>query len=156
MPISSDTKREYDASRELRSGRHDKETVTLLYRLANHMEQPYSSVPKFDKPLKLPFLAHSPFKTNLQKFLTNLIRRHRHVLIPYRLPTKTVQEMPHPSLSKVLWNHKRKVTDLGRSWKHQECQCQQFAKKHLRATRIACTEFFRSFCFIWLGVPSAP
>ncbi|CAE7917241.1 unnamed protein product [Symbiodinium sp. KB8] len=32
--ISSDTKQEYDASRELRSGKHDNETVTLLYRLA--------------------------------------------------------------------------------------------------------------------------
>ena len=35
--ISSDTKQEYDASRELRSGKYDNETVTLLYRLANHM-----------------------------------------------------------------------------------------------------------------------
>ena len=39
--ISSDTKQEYDASRELRSGKHDNETVTLLFRLANHMEQPW-------------------------------------------------------------------------------------------------------------------
>ena len=41
--ISSDTKQEYDASRELRSGKHDNETVTLLYRLANHMEQRWRS-----------------------------------------------------------------------------------------------------------------
>ncbi|CAE7863944.1 unnamed protein product [Symbiodinium necroappetens] len=40
---SSDTKQEYDASRELRSGKHDNKTVTLLYRLANHMEQPWRS-----------------------------------------------------------------------------------------------------------------
>ena len=143
--ISSDTKQEYDASCELRSGKHDNEAITLLYRLANHVEQPWrskararlrlvlqfrnASVPRFNKSLKLPLLAHSQYKTNLQKFLANLIRRHRRVLIPYRPATKTVQEVPHPSLSKVLWNHKRKVTDLGRSWKHQECQCQQFAKK---------------------------
>ncbi|CAE7399425.1 unnamed protein product, partial [Symbiodinium microadriaticum] len=38
--ISSDTKQEYNASRELRIGKHDNETVTLLYRLANHMEHP--------------------------------------------------------------------------------------------------------------------
>ncbi|CAE7466228.1 unnamed protein product, partial [Symbiodinium sp. CCMP2456] len=36
--ISSDTKQEYDVSRELRSGKHDAEAVTILYRLANHME----------------------------------------------------------------------------------------------------------------------
>ena len=41
--------------------------------------------------------------------------------------------MPHPSLSKVLRNHKRKVTDLGRQWEQQECQCHIFAKKHPRA-----------------------
>ncbi|CAE7190176.1 hypothetical protein AK812_SmicGene2104 [Symbiodinium microadriaticum] len=47
-------KKEYDASRELRSGKHDNETVTLLYRLANHME--------------IPFLAQNDFKTNAQEF----------------------------------------------------------------------------------------
>ena len=124
--------------------RPDNETVTLLYRLANHMEQPWrskararlklvlkfrnASVPRFNKPLKLPFLAHSQFKTNVQNFLANLIRQHRHVLVPYHLPTKTVQEMPHQALSKALWNHKRTITDLGRDWKVQTCQCQEFAK----------------------------
>eukprot|EP00439_Symbiodinium_sp_Y106_P054574 s1990_g7.t1 len=146
--ISSDTKQEYDASRELRSGKHDNETVTLLYRLANHMEQPWrskararlkhvlkfrnASVPRFNKPLKLLFLAHTRFKTNVQKFLADLIRQHRHALVPYHLPTKTVQEMPHQALSKALWNHKRTITDLGRDWKVQTCQRQEFAKKHPR------------------------
>ncbi|OLP93944.1 hypothetical protein AK812_SmicGene24107 [Symbiodinium microadriaticum] len=80
--ISSDAKQEHDASRELRSGKHDNETVTLLYRLANHMEQPWRSkararlrrvltfrnatVPKFNLPLKIPFLAHNDFKNNTQ------------------------------------------------------------------------------------------
>ena len=142
--ISSDTKQEYDASRELRSGKHDNETVTLLYRLANRMEQRWrskararlklvlkfrnASVPRFNKPLKLSFLAHTQFKTNVQKFLADLIRQHRHVLVPYHLPTKTVQEMPRQTLSKALWNHKRTIADLGRD----SCQCQEFAKKHPR------------------------
>ena len=111
--ISSDTKQEYDASRELRSGKHDNETATLLYRLANHMEQPWRSkararlrrvlnfrnatVPKFNLPLKIPFLAHDTFKNNVQQWISKLIRRHRHTLIPYHLPTKTIQELPHPS-----------------------------------------------------------
>ena len=70
---------------------------------------------------------------NVKKFLGDLIRKHRHTLIPYHLPTKTVQELPHPSLTKVLWNHKRKVTDLGRHWRQQECSCKKFAKQHPRA-----------------------
>ncbi|CAE7805157.1 unnamed protein product [Symbiodinium sp. CCMP2592] len=77
--ISSDTKQEFEASKELRSGKHDSETVTLLYRLANHMEA------------------------------------------------------THPSLERALWNHKRKVTDMGRHWKPTECQCAQFIKQHPRA-----------------------
>ena len=89
-----------------------------------------ASVPRFNKPLKLPLLAHLQFKTSVQKFLANLIRQHRHVLVPYHLPTKTVQEMPHQALSKASWNHKRTVTDLGRDF--QTCQCQEFAKKHPR------------------------
>ncbi|CAE7738998.1 unnamed protein product, partial [Symbiodinium necroappetens] len=115
--ISSDTKQEYDASRELRSGKHDNETFTLLYRLANHMEQPWrfkararlrrvltfrnATVPKYNLPLKIPFLAHNDFKTNAQEFVTRLIRQHRHVLTPHHLPTKTTQEMPHPALNKA-------------------------------------------------------
>ena len=73
------------------------------------------------------------YKTNLQKFLANLTRRHRHVLVPYHLPTRTAHEMSHPRLSKALWNHKRKVTDLGRQ---QKCQCQQFAKNTLKPSYI--------------------
>ena len=147
--ISSDTKQKYDASRELRSGKHGNETVTLLFRLANHMEQPWrskararlrlvlqfrnASVPKFNLPIKIPFWAHPSHKANVKKFLGDLIRKHIKTLIPYHLPTKTVQELPHPSLTKVLWNHKRKVTDLGRHWRQQECSCIKFAKQHPRA-----------------------
>ena len=147
--ISSDTKQEYDASRELRSGKHDNETVTLLYRLANHMEQPWRSkararlrrvltfrnatVPKFNLPLKIPFLAHSAFKNNVQKWVSKLIRQHRHVLIPYHLPTKTIQELPHPALNKVLWNHMHKVIAQGRYWEPEPCKCHEFLLEHPRA-----------------------
>ena len=142
--ISSDTKQEYDASRELRSGKHDNETVTLLYHLANHMEQPWRSkararlrrvltfrnatVPKYNLPLRIPFLAHNDFKTNAQEFVTKLILKHRHVLTPYHLPTKTIQEMPHPALN--MWNHMRKVTTQGRHWKPEPCKCHEFLHEH--------------------------
>ncbi|CAE7653106.1 unnamed protein product [Symbiodinium sp. CCMP2592] len=39
-------------------------------------------------------------------------------------------EATHPSLQQVLWNHKRKVTDMGRHWKPTECQCAKFIKQH--------------------------
>ncbi|CAE7316699.1 unnamed protein product [Symbiodinium sp. CCMP2592] len=42
-------------------------------------------------------------------------------------------EATHPSLERALWNHKRKVTDMGRHWKPTECQCAQFIKQHPRA-----------------------
>ena len=47
-----------------------------------------ASVPRFNKPLKLPFLAHTQFKTNVQKFLADLIRQHRHVLVPSSKPVE--------------------------------------------------------------------
>ena len=110
--ISSDTKQEYDASRELRRGKHDNETVTLLFRLANHMEQPWrskararlrlvlqcrnASVPKFNLPIKIPLLAHPLHKANVKKFLGDLIRKHRHTLIPFRItsPPKLFRNCP--------------------------------------------------------------
>ncbi|CAE7328151.1 tauD, partial [Symbiodinium sp. KB8] len=138
----------HPVSLELRSGKHDNETVTLLYRLANHMEQPWRSkararlrrvltfrnatVPKYNMPLKIPFLAHNDFKRNVE-FITKLIRQHRHVLTPYHLPTKTIQEMPHPALNKVLWNHMCQVTTQGRHWKPEPCKCKEFLQEHPRA-----------------------
>ena len=49
-----------------------------------------------------------------------------------------------------------KSQTLGEAGNIKNASVSNLPKKHLRATRIACTEFFRSFCFIWLGVPSAP
>ena len=92
-----------------------------------------ATVPKFNLPLKIPFLAHTAFKNNAQKRISKLIRHHRHTLIPYHLPTKTIQELPHPALNKVLWNHMRKVTTQGRHWKPEPCKCHEFLLEHPRA-----------------------
>ncbi|CAE7466326.1 unnamed protein product, partial [Symbiodinium microadriaticum] len=92
-----------------------------------------ATVPKFNLPLKIPFLAHSAFKNNVQKWVSKLIRQHRQVLIPYHLPTKTIQELPHPALYKVLWNHMRKVTAQGRHWEPEPCKCHEFLLEHPRA-----------------------
>ena len=66
-------------------------TVTLLYRMANHMEQPWrtkararlrrvlkfrnASVSKFNMPRKVPLLAHDSFKKHLQNFVNDIIQR---------------------------------------------------------------------------------
>ena len=55
------------------------------------------------------------------------------LLTPYHLPTKTIQEMPHPALNKVLWNHMRKVTTQGRLWKPEPCKCHEFLHEHTGA-----------------------
>ncbi|OLP94980.1 hypothetical protein AK812_SmicGene22955 [Symbiodinium microadriaticum] len=64
--ISSDTKQEYNASRELRIGKHDNETVTLLYRLANHMEHPGA--------LRLPHKVDigNPSRASVKNFYANI------------------------------------------------------------------------------------
>ena len=147
--LASDTKQEYEASKQLRSGQFDNDTVTLMYRLANHMEQPWkskvkqrlrrilmfrnASVPRTNKAIKVLFMAHQQYKKNVQKFITDLRRKHRHVLVPFHLPTNTVLEQAPNTLDKVLWNHKKKVTDCGRSWRPQQCSCQDFLRKHPNA-----------------------
>ena len=92
-----------------------------------------ATLPKYNLPLRIPFLAHNDFKIDAQEFVTKLIRQHRHVLTPYHLPTKTIQEMPHTALNKVLWNHTRKVTTQGRHWKPEPCKCHEFLHEHPRA-----------------------
>ena len=92
-----------------------------------------ASVPRTNKAIKVLFMAHQQYKKNVQKFITDLRRKHRHVLVPFHLPTNTVLEQAPNTLDKVLWNHKKKVTDCGRSWRPQQCSCQDFLRKHPNA-----------------------
>ena len=118
--LSSDTLKEFEASQILRSGRYPSGIGLVLFRLANHLEQPWrskcatrlkpvlqfrnQSIPKKNRPLKIPFLAHEGFRARLQHFLHQEVRRAQPVLIPYHLPTTRPLEAPPTKVIKLLWS----------------------------------------------------
>ena len=102
------------------AARFPPEIGLVLYRLANHLEQPWrskcatrsklilqfrnQSIPKKNRPLKIPFLAHEGFRMQLQQFLHQEVRRAQPVLIPYHLPTTRPLEAPPTKVIKLLWS----------------------------------------------------
>ena len=145
--LSSDTLKEFEASKLLRSGRFPSEIGLVLYRLANHLEQPWRSkcttrlklilqfrnqyIPKKNHPLKIPFLAHEGFRRQLQQFLRQEVRRARPVLIPYHLPTTRPMEAPPTKVNKLLWSDVKALPQPPST-----CSCKQFIQKHCRASSV--------------------
>ena len=145
--LSSDTLKEFETSKLLRSGKYPSEIGLVLYRLASHLEQPWrskcttrlklilqfrnQSIPKKNCPLKIPFLAHEGLRAQLQQFLRQEVRRAQPVLIPYHLPTTRPLEAPPTKVIKLLWSD---VKDLPPP--ASACSCNNFLKKHSKADNM--------------------
>ena len=144
--VASDTKQEYEATKSLRSGRYHSEEVLVLYRLTNHLEQPWrskakarlakvlefknQSVPLRNRALKVWYMAHDSFPQAMRTFLGNLTRQYRHVPIPYHLPTHKPREDAPERLMAFLWNHNKNITGAGRQWQPTACNCDQLLRLH--------------------------
>ena len=134
--LSSDTLKEYEASKILRSGRYPSEIGLVLFRLANHLEQPWrskcaarlkqilqirnQSIPKKNHPLKMTFLACEGFRVQLRQFLQQEVLQAQPVLIPYHLPRKTLEALP-TKVIRLLWSD---VKDLPPP--SSTCSCAEF------------------------------
>ena len=145
--LSSDTLKEFEASKILRSGRYPSDIGLVLFRLANHLEQPwrskcttrlklilqfrYQSIPKKNRPLKIPFLAHKGFRAQLQQFSHQEVRRAQPVLIPYHLPTTKPLEAPPSKVIKLLWSDVKALPPPTSS-----CSCRHFLRKHPKADNL--------------------
>ena len=145
--LSSDTLKEFEASKILRSGRYPSEIALVLFRLANHLEQPWrskctvrlklilqfrnQSIPKKNRPLKMTFLAHEGFRVQLRQFLHQEVRRAQAVLIPYHLPTAKQVEASPTKVIRLLWSD---VKDLPPP--SSTCSCADFLRKHPKADSI--------------------
>ena len=143
--LSSDTLKEFEASQILRSGRYPSEIGLILFRLANHLEQPWrskcttrlklvlqcrnQSIPKKNRPLKI--LAHEGFRARLQQSLHQEVRRAQPVLIPYHLPTTRPLEAPPTKVIKLLWSD---VKDLPPPI--SACSRSAFLHKHPKADSV--------------------
>ena len=104
---------------------HDWE-VYALYRSAGHLEQPTRTharkllkkilefrnltVPKLNKPLAIPLMAHPTFKESVQRFLRDHIWNHIDLAIPLHLPTHKIREAASPTLGPALFNFRRMET----------------------------------------------
>ena len=138
--LSELSKRSFEASKRLRSGKHTVEEVYALYRLTNHIAEPLkacrarqvlkgvlkfrnASVPRKPFAFRVPFLSHSSFPGALKKFLKALVLKHKSVLVPLHLPPCTPIESAHQSLDTVLHNWMRLVPHMQEHQHLPEMQC---------------------------------
>ena len=75
-------------------------------------------------------MAHDGFPKAMRTFLGNHTRQHRHVLIPYQLPTHKPREDAPERLMAFLWSHKKNTTGAGRRWQPTVCACDRLLRLH--------------------------
>ena len=127
---------QFEAQKTLRSNMLDNIELYAIWRLTNHLEQPYRSicrnqlksafdfrnlvVPKENKPLHIPALADPDFASEARRFLKRFISDNRFSAIPLHLPSATVRAYSVHSLERLLWNHKQM---------RQDCTCAQLSRQ---------------------------
>ena len=87
------------------------------------------TVPQHQLRLRLPFLAHATFHTEIKQWLRHQVLSYKHWLIPLHLPSHAVEEGAHVSASKLLFNFQRwetKMKNLGPMT--LPCACDQFLR----------------------------
>ena len=116
----------FDMQRALRSSAYSLQRVYALYRLAHNLDEPPRSAvhslitkilvfkggvkPPRAKPMQLPMLSHSSFRSAVKKWLKSQVVSRRDSLIPFHLPPCDV--VP------AAWNEP------------PSCNCQEFIQKH--------------------------
>ena len=65
------------------------------------------TTPKANKPFTIPFLSHTTFSSDTEKWLRTLIQHHMHHVIPFHPPTTKLREAAHKTLRSRLYNHKQ-------------------------------------------------
>ena len=135
----------FDTQRALRSSAYSLQRVYALCRLAHNLDElPRSAVhslitkilvfkggvkPPRAKPMQLPMLSHSSFRSAAKKWLKSQVVSRRDFLIPFHLPPCDVVPAAHLSLGKMLINHHGKMAEF--DWNEPpSCNCQEFIQKH--------------------------
>ena len=134
-----------DMQRALRSSAYSLQHVYALYRLAHNLDEPPRSAvhslltkilvfkggvkPPRAKPMQLPMLSHSSFRSAVKKWLKSQVVSRRDFLIPFHLPPCDVVPAAHLSLGKMLINHHGKMAEF--DWNvPPSCSCQEFIQEH--------------------------
>ena len=134
----------FDMQRALRSSAYSLQHVYALYRLAHNLDEPPRSAvhslltkilvfkggvkPPRAKPMQLPMLSHSSFRSAVKKWLKSQVVSRRDFLIPFHLPPCDVVPAAHLSLGKMLINHHGKMAEF--DWNvPPSCSCQEFIQE---------------------------
>ena len=135
----------FDMQRALRSSAYSLQHVYALYRLAHNLDEPPRSAvhslitkvlvfkggvkPPRAKPMQLPMLSRSSFRSAVKKWLKSQVVSRRDFLIPFHLPPCDVVPAAHLSLGKMLINHHGKMAEF--DWNEPpNCNCQEFIQEH--------------------------
>ena len=97
------------------------------------------TVPKFNTPLRVQFLAHESFKAEISQWLRARIIDNKRWAIPCHLPTHRVQEAAFQPVCKRLWNWQvfaetwNPLTDIGKI----PCSCASWLEDHPQLEQVA-------------------
>ena len=120
--MASSTEKSYTACKLARSVQISPMQLYALFKMAANMEEPSRtkvrslitkaiklrsmSVPKYNKPLAIPYLCHDGFKKNVQAWLKERVKAIKHIAIRLHLPTTHIVEAKHQSSKKLLFHPK--------------------------------------------------
>ena len=129
--LTSPGRLSFDTARRIRSAEFHGWEIYAMYRLSNHVEQPTRTqakkllaqamtfrnltIPKNNKPLTVPILAHETVSVNTMKFLRKHIVLFKHLAIPLHLPTAKPLRDHWPACSIInhrLWEKNWNVCDI--------------------------------------------
>ena len=145
--LASLTRQSYLAAKLIRSNAVSPDEVYALFRMAGNLEEPMRSrvrttiqsamkfrklsVPRSNKPFRCPFMSHPTFKTNLSRFLRNVIVKQKQFAIPFHLPTHKPMEGKHPRISDRLFNFKHWLRKF-QPGQPMTCECEDLKRIHPR------------------------
>ena len=135
----------FNMQRALRSSAYSLSHIYALYRLVNNLDEPPRSSlqstltkillfkggvkPPRARPMQLPMLSHSSFRSAVKKWLKALVLHLRDFLVPFHLPPCNVVPAAHLSLCKLLINRRRQMAKLDRDVA-PPCSCEAFLQQH--------------------------
>ena len=145
--IASNTEQSYTACKLVRSVRVSPMQLYALFKLALNMDEPARTkarsrikkdmlfrrmaIPKYNKPLALPFLCHPSFKKEVQAWLKKHITMAKHLIIMLHMPTTRVIEAKHQSIKKLLFNQNKWMKEFEKLGTQEPmCSCKEMLKAH--------------------------
>jgi hypothetical protein len=137
--LAAHTSESFKACRLIRSSSVTPIHLYALLRQTNVIEEPYQtkvralilsalkfrklSIPQFNRPLVLPWLAHPAFPKQMRDWLQKQIHKNRQQFPPLHIPNPTVVQARHRTIGDSLFNWRKSLIQWSIS--PPTCTCQQ-------------------------------